>query len=50
MSLLYLFHLTQCSLLALAQFLTSEYFAMFSADVFITNMLAKIFCPDKQTD
>ena len=30
--------------------LTSEYFVMFSAYVFMTNMVAKIFSPDKQID
>ena len=59
MFLLYLFHLIHFSLLAYCSVLsvhglpvicvlTSEYFVMFSGYVFITNMVAKIFCPDKQ--
>ena len=31
-------------------FIVCQYFAMFSAYVFITNMVAKTFCPDKQID
>ena len=56
MFLLYLFHLIHSSLVAYCSvlflhglsvicFLTSEYFVMFLAYVFLTNTVAKIFVP-----
>ena len=38
-----------CSMICLC-LLTSEYFVMFSAYVFITNMVAEIFCPDRRIE
>ena len=59
MFLLYLFHLIHSFLLAYCSVLSvhglsvswlQRYFVMLSAYVFITNIVAKTFCPDKQTD